>query len=82
MTDLEKLTELFKQFPGIGERLRSSGARYTPFSWLSRSVSVVVDQLFILSLPGSPKAVLEGLNELKDVLPHVLKMLKEEPHHD
>lgn len=71
-----------RQVPGIGERLRSSGARYTPFSWLSRSVSVVVDQLFILSLPGSPKAVLEGLNELKDVLPHVLKMLKEEPHHD
>lgn len=58
--------------PGIGELLRSEGARATPMSWLSRSVAGLLGDTLVVALPGSAKAVRECLIAIEKLLPHAL----------
>lgn len=77
----EALSPLFcKPFPGIGELIRSYGSAKTPLAWLSRAGGGVVDRSLVIMLPGSPKAVREGLESVTPILPHALKMVRNEPH--
>lgn len=73
-----------KLIPGFGELLRQDGAQFTQFSWISRSIAGIAGNTLVIALPGNPKAVKEGLNALKGILPHTLKTLKKiddhEPH--
>ncbi|MEY4615444.1 MAG: Cyclic pyranopterin monophosphate synthase accessory protein 1 [Pseudomonadota bacterium] len=66
--------------PGIGERLRSYGSQFTKNAWLSRSVAIQVGQTIVVCLPGSPKAVKEGMQVLSELIPHALKMIRGEGH--
>jgi molybdenum cofactor biosynthesis protein MoaC len=66
--------------PGIGEQLRQYGAQFTPFSWSSRSVGACLGQMLIVTLPGSPKAVQEGLECLTPQLPHLIRTLDDIKH--
>jgi hypothetical protein len=61
-----------REVPGLGELLRSSGARHNQRSWLSRSTAVLFRQTLVLCLPGSPSAVTEGLSAIGDLLAHGL----------
>jgi molybdopterin adenylyltransferase len=61
--------------PGIAERMRSQGALKTPLAALSRGVCGVRGQALILNLPGSPKAAVESLQAVLNVLPHALELL-------
>lgn len=61
-----------REIPGIGELLRSNGARHTPMAWLSRSRGIFVNDTLFVALPGSPKAVREGMDALSGLLPHLL----------
>lgn len=61
-----------REVPGFGERLRADGARHTPRAWLSRSTAFLVRRTLVLCLPGSPKAVIEGLEAVGGLIPHVL----------
>ncbi|MCC7259485.1 MAG: bifunctional molybdenum cofactor biosynthesis protein MoaC/MoaB [Alphaproteobacteria bacterium] len=74
-----------REIPGIGELLRSSGAQHQPLSWLSRSTAVVIGDMLVIALPGSPKAVKEGMDALRAVLPHALALVsgtpREKKHH-
>ncbi len=65
-----------KRIPGLGELLRARGAAATPMSWLSRSEVGVVGSTLVALLPGSPRAVAEGLEVLMEHLPHALHVLK------
>lgn len=65
-----------KSIDGLGELLRISGAAFTPLSWASRSTAAVVNQTLIITLPGSPKAVREGLDVLIPILPHFIRIMK------
>ncbi len=65
-----------REIPGIAEAMRMEGLRKTPRAMLSRAVAGVRKQCLIINLPGSPKAVQEGLSVIIDVLPHAIEKIK------
>ncbi len=67
---IEKLANI--SIPGIGELLRSASAHHITTSWLSRSYAAVIDDSLVIALPGSTGGVKDGINLLKDILPHAL----------
>ncbi len=78
----EALSVLFdKNVPGIGELLRLKGGEITKNAYLSRSVSGIINKTLVVTLPGSLKAVNEGLTILINILPHALGSLKEDVIH-
>lgn len=67
--------------PGLPELLRSASSAHTPLAWLSRSAGALVgDGTLVLLLPGSPKAVAQGIGILGPLLPHALAMMRGLPH--
>ncbi|MCK4304681.1 MAG: MogA/MoaB family molybdenum cofactor biosynthesis protein [Candidatus Eisenbacteria sp.] len=61
--------------PGFAELLRLKGFEHTPKAMLSRGVAGIAGQTLIINMPGSPKAVREGLGTLLPILPHALETL-------
>jgi molybdopterin adenylyltransferase len=62
--------------PGLAEALRFEGYRKTPMAVISRGVSGLRGGTLIVNLPGSPKAVREGMETLVPILPHAIRMLR------
>lgn len=60
--------------PGIAEALRHAGREQLPHAMLSRQVVGVMGDMVMVALPGSPRAVEEGLAVLEPVLPHLLDL--------
>lgn len=77
---LEKIADKF--IPGFGEALRVSGSSKTKFAWLSRSLACLVNKTIIIALPGSVKAVREGVEVIKDLIPHALDMKDGKSHRE
>ncbi|OGO06278.1 MAG: molybdenum cofactor biosynthesis protein [Chloroflexi bacterium RBG_13_56_8] len=67
-----------REMPGLAELIRSEGYRVTPFAVLSRGVAGIRGGTLIVNLAGNPKAVREGMEILRPVLPHALQMLRGE----
>jgi len=61
--------------PGIAELMRASGLKHTPYAALSRQVCGVRSSTLIVNLPGSPKAVAEGLDAILPVMEHAVEMM-------
>ena len=72
---------LEREIPGYGELLRADGLRHTPMAVLSRSFAGTLGSALVLCLPGSPKAVREGLAALAPTLPHALELLSGKTEH-
>ncbi len=72
----EAIQPLFDRIiPGIGELLRQDGASYTPLSWSSRSVGGMIGNTLVITLPGNPSAVKEGLDALlPKLIPHLIRI--------
>ena len=66
-----------KLIPGVGELLRTSGAAFTPLSWSSRSIGATLGNVLVVTLPGSPKAVNEGLDVLGPLMKHLLTIIQD-----
>lgn len=66
------------EVPGIAEVLRFEGYRKTPLAVISRGVVGVRGRCLIVNLPGSAKAVAEGMETLGAILPHAVKMVRGE----
>ena len=64
--------------PGLAELLRFEGYKRTPLAVLSRGVAGLRGRCLIVNLPGSPKAVREGVEILGPVLPHAVQMAQGE----
>jgi len=65
-----------REVPGLAEVLRFEGYRKTPLAVISRGVAGIRGQTLFVNLPGSPRAVREGMETLTPILPHAIKMLR------
>ncbi len=65
-----------RDVPGIPIALIENGLRHTPFAALTRGVAVTRGQTLIVNLPGSPKAVAQGMDVLLPLLGHVAELLE------
>lgn len=70
-----------RSVPGIAELFRSASSEHTPLAWLSRANAVVVDDhMLVICLPGSSKAVEQGMAILAPILAHALAMIAGAAH--
>lgn len=76
----DALIPLFdRTLPGVGEMLRSDGAKYTPLSWSSRAIAGIIGSTLVITLPGNPAAVKEGMAALlPELLPHLIRIIRGE----
>jgi molybdopterin adenylyltransferase len=65
-----------REIPGIAEAMRMAGLKKTNRAMLSRAVAGIRGKTLIINLPGSPKAVKEGLEAIMDVIPHAVEKIK------
>ncbi len=65
-----------REIPGIAEAMRMEGLRKTDRAMLSRAVAGVRGSTLIINLPGSPKAIKEGLEAVLGVIPHAVEKIK------
>jgi len=65
-----------REMPGLAEVLRFAGYSRTPLAVISRGVAGIRGGTLIVNLPGSPRAVREGMETLSPILPHAIKMLR------
>jgi molybdopterin adenylyltransferase len=71
-----------REAPGLAEALRLEGYRRTPLAVLSRGIAGLRGRTLIVNLPGSPRAVREGMEVLAPLLPHAIQMARgEETEH-
>lgn len=67
-----------REAPGIAEELRRHGMESTKYSMISRGLAGVRNRTLIVNLPGSPKAVEDGLKVLDDIADHAVKLIRGE----
>lgn len=65
-----------REAPGVAELLRLEGLKKTPHAALSRGIAGIRAATLIVNLPGSRKAVEEGMAALMPVLGHALDTLR------
>ena len=65
--------------PGLSEAMRSASLKITPHGMLSRGVSGIRGNSLIVNLPGNPKAAVENLQTILEVLPHAVQLLQNDP---
>ncbi|OGF67215.1 MAG: hypothetical protein A2Y62_03170 [Candidatus Fischerbacteria bacterium RBG_13_37_8] len=68
-----------KEIPGVAELMRMKGAETYPSALLSRAVAGIKNKILIINFPGNPKAVQESFDAIKELIPHIISMLKGEP---
>ena len=65
-----------REVPGIAEAMRFETLKNTPLAMLSRGVCGIRNDVLIVNLPGSPKAVKECFAVIKPVLQHSVNLLE------
>lgn len=68
-----------REAPGLAEAMRAASLKVTPHAMLSRNVAGIRKRTLILNLPGSPKGAVENLQVVIPVLPHAVRLLREDP---
>lgn len=73
------LSVIEKEAPGVAEAMRQQSLAITPHGMLSRAVAGIRGRIFIVNLPGSPKAASENFQVLIPIIPHVVELLQDDP---
>ena len=71
-------TVIDREMPGLAEVLRFQGYQRTPRAVLSRGIAGLRGRCLIVNLPGSTRAVREGMETLSTILPHAVQMARGE----
>jgi molybdenum cofactor synthesis domain-containing protein len=71
-----------RDVPAIPIALALEGLKHTPFAALSRGIAVTRKKTLIVNLPGSPKAIADGLAVLLPLLDHVAELLAGPVEHE
>lgn len=70
-----------REAPGLAEAMRVETAKNTHLAMLSRGVCGIRGNKLIVNLPGSPKAVRECFDVIKNVLPHAVNLISGKTEH-
>lgn len=68
-----------KEAPGLAELMRFKGLDTSPYAMLSRGIVGIHKKTIIINLPGSPKAAVESISSISEILPHAIALLIEDP---
>ncbi len=71
---------LEREIPGIAEAIRQTSREKVPTAVLSRGVAGVIGDALVVTLPGSPGGVRDGMAVLSQLLGHVLDQLSGGDH--
>ncbi len=71
---------LDREIPGIAEALRSVSRDRVPTSVLSRGIAGVVGDALVVTLPGSPGGVRDGMAVLAPILGHAVEQISGGDH--
>jgi molybdopterin adenylyltransferase len=73
------LSVIDKEVPGLAEMMRTRSFAATPNAMLSRAVAGMRKECLIVNLPGSPKAVREGLEVILPAISHTIAKIQGDP---
>lgn len=65
-------TVIDREVPGLSEAMRSATFGVVPHGMLSRGVAGLIGTCLVVNLPGSVRAVAEGLEVIAAALPHAV----------
>jgi len=71
-----------RDVPGITQALIANGLQHTPYAALTRGLAVTRGATLIVNLPGSPKAVAQGMQVLLPLLSHIADLLAGPVEHE
>ncbi|HEY4577264.1 MAG TPA: molybdopterin-binding protein [Yaniella sp.] len=71
---------LDQQLPHVMTAILLEGLQNTPHAALSRGVAGLIEKTFVVTLPGSPGGVADGMKVLDEIIDHIVEQVRGEDH--
>lgn len=73
-------TYLDQQLPNVMTSVLLEGLKSTPHAALSRGIAGILDDMFVVTLPGSLGGVADGMKVLEELLDHIVDQIRGKDH--